>query len=97
MTAQAASDTALPVLERYLEKQGLAGGVLLISAPYLRKVGVSGVADQRRDTPVQADTRFYVASIGKMAVPSPTSRYSTRRRRRCFETLKISNTNPPKD
>jgi D-alanyl-D-alanine carboxypeptidase len=66
--AQAASDVALPVLERYLEKQGLAGGVLLISAPHLRQVAVSGVADRRRDTPVQADTRFYIASIGKMAV-----------------------------
>lgn len=67
-TAQAASDVASPILERYLEKEGLAGGVLLISAPHLRQIAVSGVADRRRDTPVQADTRFYIASIGKMAV-----------------------------
>ncbi len=68
----AASDVAQPILDRYLEKQGLAGGVLLISAPHLRQTAASGVADRRRDTPVQADTRFYIASIGKMAVAVAT-------------------------
>ena len=66
------ADAFQRILDRYLEKEGLPGGVLLASGPGGRLVVVSGVADRRTKKPVDADTRFYVASIGKMAVATAT-------------------------
>lgn len=64
----AAADAFQTLLDRALADEELAGGVLLVSAPHLRRVMVAGVADRARRTPVTADTRFYVASTGKMTV-----------------------------
>lgn len=66
--AARAADVWQNMLDRFLKAEKLPGGVLLVSDGRTRKVVVSGVADRRNNTPVTADTRFYVASIGKMAV-----------------------------
>lgn len=70
--AAQSADAFQRVLDRYLEDEGLPGGVLLVSAPGRRAVVVSGVANRRNKAPVTADTRFYVASVGKMAVAAAT-------------------------
>lgn len=56
------------ILDRHLSREELPGGVLLVSAPGRREVVASGVADRANDRPVTAQSRFYVASVGKMAV-----------------------------
>lgn len=55
------------LLERAVEAEGLAGGELLVSAPHLRRVVVAGVANRDSEAPIRPDSRFYVASVGKMA------------------------------
>ncbi|MBF0269161.1 MAG: beta-lactamase family protein [Alphaproteobacteria bacterium] len=55
------------ILDGYVEQEDLPGGVLLVSMPGQRILAVSGMADRRRKTPVEADSRFYVASVGKLA------------------------------
>ncbi|PWC33344.1 serine hydrolase domain-containing protein [Azospirillum sp. TSO35-2] len=65
--AAAGGDRLQRMLDRFLEAEELDGGVLLVSGPTGRRVVVSGVADRRGGTPVTEDTRFYVASVGKMA------------------------------
>lgn len=55
------------MLQRYLDQEELNGGVLLVSAPHHREVVSLGFADDRSNTRVTADSRFYVASVGKMA------------------------------
>lgn len=72
VAAAQSADAFQRILDRYLEEEGLPGGVLLASAPGRRVVVVSGVADRKTKRPVDADTRFYVASVGKMAVATAT-------------------------
>jgi D-alanyl-D-alanine carboxypeptidase len=55
-------------LDKYVTNEGLPGGVMLLSGPGQRQVVVNGVANRKTNEPVRADTRFYVASVGKMAV-----------------------------
>ncbi|CDK98804.1 putative penicillin-binding protein 4* [Magnetospirillum gryphiswaldense MSR-1 v2] len=54
------------ILQRYLDQEDLNGGVLLVSAPHHREVAALGFADDRTNTRITADSRFYVASVGKM-------------------------------
>lgn len=69
MTAAPAKGEAIQsILDRYLEQEGLPGGVLLVSSPNRREVTVAGLADIDRGSPVGPNTRFYVASVGKMVV-----------------------------
>lgn len=71
----AATATAAPVhagelqaiLGRYLDREELTGGVLLVSSPHHRELAVAGLADAGRQVRVAAGSRFYVASVGKMA------------------------------
>jgi D-alanyl-D-alanine carboxypeptidase len=71
--AEPVSTTAFQaILDRYLEKEDLAGGVLLVSSPQQRIVVVSGVANRRTGAPVVPDSRFYAASVGKMSVAAAT-------------------------
>ncbi|WP_245651216.1 serine hydrolase domain-containing protein [Paramagnetospirillum marisnigri] len=56
------------ILDRYLEREDLAGGVLLVSSPQQRIVVASGVANRRTGAAVTPDSRFYAASVGKMSV-----------------------------
>lgn len=75
MVASAAASAAEPgrgqvfqsILQRYLDQEDLNGGVLLVSAPHHREVVALGFADDRTNTRITADSRFYVASVGKMA------------------------------
>lgn len=60
------------ILDRYLEKEDLAGGVLLVSSPQQRIVVASGVANRRTGAAVAPDSRFYAASVGKMSVAAAT-------------------------
>lgn len=69
MTAAPAKGEGMQrILRRYLEQEGLSGGVLLVSSPDRRDVTVAGLANIDRGSPVGPDSRFYVASVGKMAV-----------------------------
>ncbi|WP_207456767.1 serine hydrolase domain-containing protein [Azospirillum sp. SYSU D00513] len=74
LTALAGSPAALradpyrTLLDRFLAEEELPGGVLLVSGPGTRSVAAAGVADRRTRAPVTPGTRFYVASVGKMAV-----------------------------
>ncbi len=63
----AGSDRLHRLLDRFLADEELDGGILLVSGPDGRRVVVSGIADRRGKRPVTEDTRFYVASVGKMA------------------------------
>lgn len=61
-----AADRLEAMFRRYMEAEKLPGAVLLVSGPSGRRVLAGGVADLRTGTPVTPDTRFYVASVGKM-------------------------------
>ncbi|MBY0432431.1 MAG: beta-lactamase family protein, partial [Rhodospirillales bacterium] len=56
------------LLNRFVAAEELDGGVLLVSGPGGRQVVTAGIADRRSKRPVTPDSRFYIASIGKMAV-----------------------------
>lgn len=56
------------ILERYLEKEQLPGGVLLVSAPGRREIVAAGIADRQSGRPITPKSRFYIASVGKMTV-----------------------------
>lgn len=62
------ADVFQTLIDRAVSEEAIPGGVLLVSAPGLRRIAVSGVADRSTGEPVRPDTRFYVASVGKMAV-----------------------------
>lgn len=64
----ARADYVEDLLEKHLEKEELPGGLLLLSDPEERRVAVSGVANRRGAVAVTPQTRFYVASVGKMTV-----------------------------
>lgn len=67
--AQSAHQAELQTLfSQWLNEEGIAGGVLLVSAPAERFVVPAGLANRQTQTPVTADTRFYAASTGKMMV-----------------------------
>lgn len=69
-TAQTKPDlehTIQKMLDDYVESEELPGGVLLVSLPGQRILVVSGMANLLHKVPVGADSRFYVASVGKMA------------------------------
>ncbi|CAA6606377.1 Beta-lactamase family protein [Rhodospirillaceae bacterium LM-1] len=71
--AQSLQEKALQkILDDYLESEVLSGGVLLLSMPGQRIVVASGVANRETGAPVKSDSRFYVASVGKMAVAAAT-------------------------
>ena len=61
-----ADDGLQRMLDRFLRKEELDGGILLVSGPGGRQVVVSGIANRRGDVPVGEGTRFYIASAGKM-------------------------------
>jgi D-alanyl-D-alanine carboxypeptidase len=55
-------------LEEFLEANELAGGTLYVRGPDAEIEVVAGVADIGTRRPVTPDTRFYIASTGKMVV-----------------------------
>lgn len=54
------------ILQGILRRYGAPGGILLVSGPDRRELAAAGVADLRSRRPVTAETRFHVASTGKM-------------------------------
>lgn len=63
-----ADDLLQAVLDKHIDTEDLPGGLLLLSEPGQRRLVVSGVANRRGALPVSPQTRFYVASVGKMTV-----------------------------
>lgn len=61
-----------PVLERLVKQEKLPGAVLLVSGPKGRQVAATGVANRRTQEAMAADTRFYIASSGKLATAAAT-------------------------
>lgn len=61
-----------PFLDQLVEKEKLPGAVLLVSGPQGRQIAVSGVANLKTQEPVTANTRFYIASSGKLATAAAT-------------------------
>lgn len=57
-------------LEGFLKENGLAGGTLYVRGPDTEIEVVAGLADIETRRPVTPDTRFYIASTGKMVVAS---------------------------
>ncbi|MEZ5666797.1 MAG: serine hydrolase domain-containing protein [Alphaproteobacteria bacterium] len=71
-----ADDAALQaVLDDFLAEEALDGGVLLVGSDDGDAVVVSGLAELRGRTAVTPDTRFYVASVGKMVVATAILAY----------------------
>ncbi len=68
----ARADALQDVLDGYVEEEELPGGLLLFSDPRHRQLVVAGVANRRNSAPVTPDSRFYVASVGKMTVAAAT-------------------------
>lgn len=60
------------MLNRFIKAEELPGGVLLVSGPSGRSVVAAGVADRDAGTPMTTRSRFYVASVGKMATAVAT-------------------------
>ena len=58
------------LFEGYLDDEELSGGVLLVASHDERYVVAAGFADRRTGERVTPDTRFYIASTGKMMVAS---------------------------
>lgn len=56
------------ILEAFLAENRIAGGTLHVSGPDGEIEVSSGIADVKSGQPVTAQTRFYIASIGKMMV-----------------------------
>lgn len=56
------------LLDAFLAENRIAGGTLHVSGPDESVEVSSGVADMKSGQPVTAQTRFYIASIGKMMV-----------------------------
>lgn len=66
--AQARAEGLHSVLERHLDRESMPGGVLLVSMPGRRDVVAAGIADRDHNRAITPQSRFYVASVGKMAV-----------------------------
>ncbi len=62
------ADRLETMFKRYVAKEQLPGAVLLVSGPAGRRVLVAGVANRETGAPVTPETRFYVASVGKMPI-----------------------------
>lgn len=76
LTSMAASSAIAgsiqPFLDQFVKKEKLPGAVLLISGPQGRQIAVSGVANLKTKEPITADTRFYIASSGKLITAAAT-------------------------
>ena len=62
----AQADGLESMFKRYVAKEELPGAVLLVSGPSGRRVLTAGIANRATGAPVTPDTRFYVASVGKV-------------------------------
>ena len=62
-----AGDAALHAyLARFVDEERLPGAVLAVTSPVGTVIATAGVAQVATQTPVRPDTRFYIASSGKL-------------------------------
>lgn len=59
-------------LDRFIEKEDLPGAVLLVSGPDGREIAASGVARRKPREDMTPETRFYIASSGKLTTATAT-------------------------
>jgi D-alanyl-D-alanine carboxypeptidase len=88
LTPQAA--TAGPVqdyLDRLVRTEKLPGAVLLVSGPRGRELATAGVANLQTREPVTAQTRFYIASSGKLVTAVATLQLVQERRLRLSDKV----------
>ena len=61
-----------PFLDQLVNQEKLPGAVLLVSGPQGRQIATTGVANLKNQEPVTENTRFYIASSGKLATAVAT-------------------------
>ena len=64
--ADPSQDEVSATLRKIVRDQEVPGGVLLVTGRSFRLMAVYGVAEQGVNAPVREDSRFYIASTGKM-------------------------------
>lgn len=69
------ANDAQNLLDSFLQEENLIGGGLLVSAPDERIVVSAGLADSKNKAKVTPQTRFYIASSGKMMVAAAILTY----------------------
>ena len=72
--AQPSAEALQTLLDDFVAEQKLPGAVLGVSGPRIDAVVASGVLDRKSGAPVTAESRFYVASTGKMTVATAVLR-----------------------
>jgi D-alanyl-D-alanine carboxypeptidase len=55
-----------PMLDQLVKAEKLPGAVLLVSGPKGRQIAVAGVANRKTREQMTEQTRFYIASSGKL-------------------------------
>lgn len=63
------------VLGEFLRQQDIAGGVLLVADPDGEHLVAAGISNRESRREVSRDTRFYIASAGKMVVATAVLAY----------------------
>lgn len=79
-------------LDKLIAQEKLPGAVLLVSGPQGRKLAVSGVANRKTQEAMTPNTRFYIASSGKLVTAVATLQLVQEKRlelpQRVFEQVK---------
>ncbi len=76
-----------PYLDQLVKKEKLPGAVLLISGPQGRQVAASGVANLKTLEPMTENTRFYIASSGKLVTSAAMLQLVQEKRLRLAEPV----------
>ena len=61
-----------PFLDQLVKQEKLPGAVLLVSGPQGRQIATAGVANLKNQEPITENTRFYIASSGKLVTAVAT-------------------------
>ncbi|OYU44976.1 MAG: hypothetical protein CFE44_09990 [Burkholderiales bacterium PBB4] len=61
-----------PFLDQLVKKEKLPGAILLVSGPRGRQIATAGVANLKTREPITEDSRFYIASSGKLVTAVAT-------------------------
>jgi D-alanyl-D-alanine carboxypeptidase len=70
LSCAAQAQSLQATLDRIVRQDRLPGAVLLVSGPRGRQLVASGRAAMRPDMPMRTDSRFYIASSGKLVTTS---------------------------
>jgi D-alanyl-D-alanine carboxypeptidase len=68
----AGAEPVQELLDRLVAREKLPGAVLLVSGPAGRVVATAGLANLKTREPVTPQTRFYIASSGKLVTAVAT-------------------------